>query len=162
MCYGLVYLLLYGVKEQQEYNIYKNNFVYVLEKINVYLFIVCVYFCFLWGILFVLLLLLGKVLLFVQFDCFDLGGDCMLFSLQQFDVLVEVSCGDMVFLVLIQELCNIWLVFVEVDFFIGEGDDFMGVYVIVDVCVMLDIIVDGVMEILSGSGMVICDCCLMY
>lgn len=162
MCYGLAHSSLYGAKEQQEHNIHKNNSAYVLEKTNAYLSTVCVHSCFLRGILLVLLLLLGVASLSAQSDCFDPGGDCTLSSPQQFDVPVEVSCGDTVFLAPTQELCNTWLVPAEVDFFIGEGDDSTGVYVIVDACVMPDIIVDGVTETPSGSGTATCDRRLTY
>lgn len=97
-----------------------------------------------------------------QDECFDPGGDCTLSSPQQFDVPVEVSCGDTVRLLPTQELCNTWMVPPDLQFYPGFGEDSTSMYIIIDRCTFDDIIVDGITETPSGSGTASCDRRLIY
>ena len=115
-----------------------------------------------WGLAVLLTLICSWSSSFGQDQCFDPGGDCTLSSPQQFDVPVEVTCGDTVMLLATQELCNTWTVPEDVQYFPGIGEDSTSIYVIVDRCAFDDIIVDGITETPSGSGTASCDRRLIY
>ena len=115
-----------------------------------------------WGLAMLLTLICSWSSSFGQDQCFDPAGDCTLSSPQQFDVPVEVTCGDTVMLLATQELCNTWTVPEDVQYFPGIGEDSTSIYVIVDRCAFADIIVDGITETPSGSGTASCDRRLIY
>ena len=102
-----------------------------------------------------------SVVVYAQ-DCFDPSGDCTLSSPQQFEISLEVNCGDTVFLPATQELCNTWTIPADVQFFQGTGADSAAVNIIIDRCDFPTITVDGLTETPSGSGTASCDRKLIY
>ncbi|MEL6969868.1 MAG: gliding motility-associated C-terminal domain-containing protein [Bacteroidota bacterium] len=95
-------------------------------------------------------------------DCFDPSGDCTSSNPQQFELEIEVSCGDTVFLPATQELCNTWTIPDGVQSFPGLGQDSAAIFVIIDRCDFPDITVDGLTETPSGSGTASCNRKLIY
>jgi gliding motility-associated-like protein len=111
----------------------------------------------------IILFLTGlPLLLEAQDECLDPSGDCTLANPVEFQIDRFATCGDTLFLSPSQELCNSWTIPDDVNFFYGTGEDSSAIHLIIDQCYPEPIIVDGITNTPSGSGIASCDTRLVY
>lgn len=109
-----------------------------------------------------LLILLVPAISMGQDECLDEGGDCTLANPVEFQITLNVTCGDTVRLDPSQELCNTWTIPADVNFNYGVGEDSLVVFLVVDQCYPTPLLVDGITNTPSGAGIASCDTRLVY
>lgn len=109
-----------------------------------------------------LLFIFLPFLCFGQTECFDPSADCTFFGSVEFEIERPVTCGDTIELLPTEQLCNTWDIPDDLNFEFGIGSDSSSVYVVIDRCFNDSIIVDGITNTPSGSGIASCNTSFIY
>ncbi len=99
---------------------------------------------------------------FGQTECFDASADCTFFGSAEFEIEIPVNCGDTIALLPTEQLCNTWEIPDDINFFYGIGSDSATAYIIIDECLDDSILVDGITNTPSGTGIATCNTSFVY